>query len=173
MRPVDFGCLLYLCKVSSASSPDPTVSVSLPSSSEISNDWFRILFRGDERSGVTSTESGILRFLLFDSPRTFSPSSLNICMVSFVGVLRLLRFDAEAVMSLKACLDAPIRPPRSRDDLGVKNRVKLLGVIVGGLRGLLPCWLLRPGSTGDELRFSLFVEAALLDRGLSCDPIGV
>lgn len=60
-------------------------------------------------------------------------------MVSFVGVLRPLRFDAEAVMSLNACLEAPIRPPLSRDDLGVKNRVKDLGVIVGALRGLLTC----------------------------------
>ena len=79
-------------------------------------------------------------------------------MVSFVGVLRRARFDAEAVMSLKACLDAPIRPPRSRDDLGVKKRVKVRGVIVGALRGLLPCCLLRLGSTGDEPRFSPLVE---------------
>ena len=94
-------------------------------------------------------------------------------MVSFVGVLRPLRFEAEAVISLNACLDAPIRPPRSKDDLGVKNRVKDLGVIVGGLRGLLPCCLLRLGSTGDESRFSPFVEVAQLDGGFSCDPRGV
>ena len=94
-------------------------------------------------------------------------------MVSFVGVLRRLRFDAEAVMSLNACLDAPIRPPRSRDDLGVKKRVNVLGVIVGALRGLLPCFWCRLGSTGDEPRFSPFVEVAQLDRGVSCDPSGV
>ena len=93
-------------------------------------------------------------------------------MVSFVGALRLLRLDAEAVMSLNACLDAPIRPPRSREDLGVKNRVKVLGVIVGALRGLLPCCLPRLGSTGEEARVSPF-EAAQLDNRVSCDPIGV
>lgn len=173
MRSMEFGCLLYLRKASSASHPDSIVPVSLPSSSEISNDWFRILLRGDERSGVTSRESGIFRFLLFE-PFTFpSPSSLNICRVSFVGVLRPLRFDAEAVMSLNACLDAPIRPPRSREDLGVKNRVKDLGVIVGALRGLLPYCLPKLGSTGDEFKSSPFVEVALLDRRFSWDPTGV
>ncbi len=173
MHSTDFGCLPNFRKGSSVSSLDSIVPVSLRSSSEISNDWLRILFRGDERSGVTSRESGIFRFLLFE-PLTFSwPPSLNICMVSFVGVLRPLRFDAEAVMSLNACLDAPIRPPRSREDLGVKNRVKLLGVIVGALRGLLPCCLPTLRSTGDEPRFSPFVEVAQLDGGFSCDPNGV
>ena len=76
-------------------------------------------------------------------------------------------------MSLNACLDAPIRPPRSRDDLGVKKRVNVLGVIVGALRGLLPCFWFRLGSTGDEPRFSPFVEVAQLDRAVSCDPSGV
>ena len=173
MRSMGFGCLQYLRKGSSASSLDWIVPVSLSSSSEISSDWFRILFRGDERSGVTSTESGIFRFLLFEPPTIPSSSSLNICTVSFVGVLRPLRFEAEAVISLNACLDAPIRPPRSREDLGVKNRVKVLGVIVGGLRGLLPCCFLGLGSTGDEPKCSSFVEVAQLGRGLSCDPSGV
>lgn len=94
-------------------------------------------------------------------------------MVSFVGVLRLLRFEAEAVMSLNACLDAPIRPPLSKEDFGVKNRVNVLGVIVGALRGLLPCCLSRVGSTGDEPRFSPLVEVARLDRRYSWDPSGV
>ena len=96
-------------------------------------------------------------------------------MVSFVGVLRplRLRFEAEAVISLSACLDAPIRPPRSRDDLGVKNRVKDLGVIVGAFRGLLPCCLLRLGSAGDEPRVSPLDEVVQLDTGFSCDPHGV
>ena len=76
-------------------------------------------------------------------------------------------------MSLNTCLDVPIRPPRSREDLGVKNRVKDLGVIVGALRGLLPCSLLRLGSTGDEVMFSPFVEVTLLDGGFSWDPNGV
>ena len=76
-------------------------------------------------------------------------------------------------MSLNACLDAPIRPPRSREDFGVKNRVKVLGVIVGALRGLLPCCLPRLGSTGDEPRCSPLVEAAELDGGFSWDPSGV
>ncbi len=173
MRSVNFGCLPYLCKGSSGSSRDSIVSVSLPSSSEMSNDWFRILFKGDERSGVTSLESGIFRFLFFEAPTIPSPSSRNICMVSFVGVLRPLRFNAEAVISLNACLDAPMRPPRSRDDLGVKKRVKDLGVIVGALRGLLPCCLLRLGSTGEEHRSSPCVEVVPLDRGFSCDPRGV
>lgn len=173
MRSMDFGCLPYLRKGSSASSLDSFVPVSLPSSSEISNDWLRILFRGDERSGVMSRESGIFRFLLFEPSTTPSPSPSNFCMVSIVDVLRPLRFDADAVMSLNACLDAPIRPPRSREDFGVKNRVKVLGVIVGALRGLLPCLLSRVGSTGDEPRFSLLVEVARLDGGFSCDPSGV
>lgn len=102
-----------------------------------------------------------------------SPSSRDIVMVSFVGVLRFLRFDAEAVMSLNACLEAPMRPPRSREDFGVKNRVKLLGVIVGALRGLLPGCLPRVGNTGDEPRISPLVEVAMLDGGFSCDPSGV
>ena len=76
-------------------------------------------------------------------------------------------------MSLKACLDAPMRPPRSREDLGVKNRVKDLGVIVGALRGLLRDSLPRLGSTGDEPKFSSFVEVAQLEKHFSCDPNGV
>ena len=118
-------------------------------------------------------ESGIFRFLLLELLTVPSPSPVNICTVSFVGVLRPLRFEAEAVISLSACLDAPTRPPRSRDDLGVKNRVKDLGVIVGGFRGLLPCCLIRLGRTGDESRISPFVEVAQLDEGFSCDPCGV
>ena len=172
MGPMDLRCLPYFCKGSSGSSLD-SVSESLSPSSAISNDCFRILFSGDDRSGVTSRESGILRFLLLGGPTVSSPYSSRICIVSFVGVLRLLRFDAEAVMSLNACLEAPIRPPRSREDLGVKNRVKVLGVIVGALRGLLPCCLLRLGSAGDEARFSPLVEVAQLDRGFSCDQSGV
>ena len=76
-------------------------------------------------------------------------------------------------MSLNACLEAPIRPPRSREDLGVKNRVKVLGVIVGAFRGLLPFCLPRLGSAGEERRFSPLIEVIQLDRGLSCDPNGV
>ena len=76
-------------------------------------------------------------------------------------------------MSLNACLDAPTRPPRSKEDLGVKNRVKDLGVIVGALRGLLPCFLTRLGRIGDESRFSPLVDVAQLERGLSWDPSGV
>lgn len=148
---MDFGCLPYLRIGSPGSSPDSIVPVSLPSSSEISNDCFRVLFSGDDRSEVTSSESVILRFLLFES------YSSKILMVSFVGVLRPLRFGVEAVISLNACLEAPILPPLSRDDLGVKNRVKDLGVIVGALRGLLPG----------------FVDVAQLDRGYSWDPGGV
>ena len=172
MRSIDFGCLPYIRKGSSRSFLNSNVPVSL-SSSEISNDWFRILFKGDERSGVTSTESGFFRFLLLEPLTVPWPFSVKICMVSFVGVLRPLRFEAEAVISLNACRDAPIRPPLSRDDLGVKNRVKDLGVIVGGLRGLLPCRWLRLGRTGEEHRSSPLVEVAQLDRGFSCDPCGV
>lgn len=167
MRSIGLGCLPSNRKGSSRSSLDSIVPVSLSSSSEISNDCFRILFKGDERSGVTFTGSGFFRFLLLEPLRVPWPSSVNICMVSFVGVLRPLRFEAEAVISLNACRDAPIRPPLSRDDLGVKNRVKDLGVIVGGFRGLVPCRLLRLGRIGDEYRVSPLVEVAQLDGGFS------
>ena len=100
------------------------------------------------------------------------PSS-NDCTDRFVGVLRLLRLEAAAVMSLKACLDAPILPPRLREDFGVKKRVKDLGVIVGGLRCLLPGWLLDTGSTGEEVGSPISVDMALLDCKISCDPDGV
>lgn len=76
-------------------------------------------------------------------------------------------------MSLNACLDAPIRPLRFREDLGVKNRVKDLGVIVGALRGLLPYCLPKLGSTGDESGLSPFVDVAQLDKEVSWDPRGV
>ena len=82
-----------------------------------------------------------------------------------------MRFEAEVVISLSACLDALIRPPRFRDDFGVKNRVKDRGVIVGALRGLLPCCGLE--WRGDEPRFSPLVEVAQLNRVFSCDPFGV
>lgn len=53
-------------------------------------------------------------------------------------------------MSRNACLDAPIIVPLSRDDLGVKKRVKVLGVTVGFFLGLLEPWLLVTGKTGEE-----------------------
>ncbi len=77
------------------------------------------------------------------------------------------------MISLKACLEGPIRPPRSKDDLGVKKRVKDLGVIVGGLRGLLLCWLPRTGSIGEEAGSSPSSDIAVLGAKFSCDPIGV
>ena len=95
--------------------------------------WLRILFNGEDISGVASGDGGVLLFLFL--VLVVSASSTNI--VSFVGVLRPLRLAAEAVMSLSARLEAPILPPRSRDDFGVKNLVKVRGVIVGAFRGLL------------------------------------
>ena len=89
-----------------------------------------------------------------------------------MGVLRPLRLVAEAVISLNTCLDAPILSPLSREDLGVKKRVNDRGVIVGALRGLLLWWSLGGGRIGDEAR-SPSIDAALLDRTFSCEPIGV
>ena len=76
-------------------------------------------------------------------------------------------------MSLKSCREAPILPPLSSDDLGVKNRVKDRGVIVGALRGLLPSCFLAGGRTGDEVGFSPSIEAALLDNIFFWDAQGV
>ena len=41
------------------------------------------------------------------------------------------------MISLRTCLEAPILPVLPAEDLGVKNRVKERGVMVGGLRSLL------------------------------------
>lgn len=73
-------------------------------------------------------------------------------------------------MSLNACLDAPIRPPLSKEDFGVKKRVKDLGVIVGGLRCLLPCCFPAKGRTGEEVGSSPSVDSAVLDGKFSWDP---
>lgn len=122
---------------------------------------------------MVSAASGDFLFRLFDTSRfPVSPSS-NICTVSLVEVLRFLRLDAVAVISLSTCLDAPIRPPLFSDDFGVKKRVNDLGVIVGGLRGLLPCWLPKEGRTGDDLESPPSADNAVLGGRFSCDPKGV
>ena len=95
------------------------------------------------------------------------------CANPFIDVPCLLRLEAVDVMSLKACLDAPIRPPRSEDDFGVKKRVNDLGVMVGGLRCLLPGWLFEIGRTGEEEGSSQSVDMAVLYCTFSCDPDGV
>lgn len=154
----------------SNSSPEPWP---LPSSSGISKDWFRIRFRGEDRSGVVFSESWIFLFLRLSVSSVLLMSSPNSLTRSLVGVRLPPPFDAEAVMSLNACREAPILPPLSSDDLGVKNRVKDLGVIVGALRGLLPSCFLAGGRTGDEVGFSPSIEAALLDNIFSWDAQGV
>ena len=86
---------------------------------------------------MTSSEFATFRFLGLLSLILEDMSSSKIRMVSFVGVLLPLRLDAEAVISLNACLEAPTFPLRLRLDFGVKNLVKDLGVIVGAFLGLL------------------------------------
>ena len=154
----------------SNSSPE---SWPLPSSSGISKDWFRIRFIGEDRSGVVFSESCIFLFLRLRESFVLLISSLNALTRSLVAVRLPARFDAEVVMSLNACREAPILPPLSSDDLGVKNRVKDRGVIVGALRGLLPSCFLGGGRTGDEVGFSPSIEAAPLDKIFSWDAQGV
>lgn len=141
----------------------------LQSSSDKPNDWFLILFNGDDRSGVSSIGLGIFLFRVVAPALPFRLLSY-ICIVSFVGVLRPLRFDACAVISLNARLDAPIRPPRSKEDLGVKKRVNDLGVIVGGLRCLLPLHFLEGGRIGDGVGSPPTVDTAVLNGKSSWDP---
>ena len=75
------------------------------------------------------------------------------------------------MISLSACLDAPMRPPRFSEVFGVKNRVNDLGVIVGGLRGLLPYWLPDVGSAGEDVgSSSVNGSLAVLGGTFSCDP---
>ena len=73
-------------------------------------------------------------------------------------------------MSLRACLEAPTLLLRSTEDLGVKNRVKERGVIVGGLRGLLLSAELKLGSEG-ELAISGAVREEFATS--SWDGVGV
>ena len=166
--------LSSLPRVGERDSNSSAESWPLPSSSGISKDWFRIRFIGEDRSGVVFSESWIFLFLRLRESSVLLISSLNALTRSSVAVVRLpARFDAEAVMSLSACREAPILPPLSSDDLGVKNRVKDRGVIVGALRGLLPSCFLGGGRTGDEVGFSPSIEAVALDRMFSWDAQGV
>ena len=85
-------------------------------------------------------------------------------MLSFVGVRRravaFFRLVPEAVMSLNACLDAPILDPRPSEDLGVKKRVNLFGVTVGDCLRLVERVVGSMG--GDDVRFSFCVESAIV-----------
>lgn len=77
------------------------------------------------------------------------------------------------MISRNACLDAPTRPSFFKDDLGVKKRVKDLGVIVGGLRCLqLVCFSGRV-KMGDEVGSSPSVDAAVHGNAFSWDPSGL
>lgn len=155
---------------SSNSSPE---SWPLPSFPGISNDWPRIRFRGEDRSGIVFSESWVFLFLRLSSLSVLLMLSPKSFTVSLVDVRLPLRFEPELVMSLNACREAPILPPLSSDDLGVKNRVKDLGVIVGALRGLPPSCFFAGGRMGDEVGFSPSIEAALLDNISSWDAQGV
>lgn len=77
------------------------------------------------------------------------------------------------MISLNACLDAPIRPPRSKEDLGVKKRVNDRGVIVGGFRCLLPLCFPGVGRIGEEAGSPPSSDTAVLDGIFSWDPRGV
>ena len=79
------------------------------------------------------------------------------------------------MISLSACLDAPILPPLSNDDFGVKKRVNDLGVIVGGFFCLLLPRLVWIGRVGEEQKLSAVGETALELSlySFSCDPKGV
>ena len=124
--------------------------------------------RGEERSGVEITESAILLLFLLDLSVPELRSSSRDCVVLLVVLVPSLRFKAEAVRFLSAFLEAPILPPLSREDLGVKKRVKDLGVIVGGLRGLPPVSFCNWGRIGDELgSCSHTAVIRRLDVGLS------
>lgn len=71
------------------------------------------------------------------------------------------------MISLKACRDAPIFLPLPRDDLGVKKRVKVLGVTVDRLLGFPEHGLLGVGSDGEDGGFSS--PFGLLLVSVSCD----
>ena len=77
------------------------------------------------------------------------------------------------MISLKTCLDVPIRPLPFKEDLGVKNRVKDRGVIVGGLRGLLPYWVPDNGTAGEDIGSFSFSNTVVLGLVFSCEPVGV
>lgn len=68
------------------------------------------------------------------------------------------------MISLNACLAALILSLLSDDGLGVKKRVKVLGVTVGPFLGLLPTRLSKAGSTGDDIKFSTGVGFLLVRR---------
>lgn len=134
---------------------------------------FRIRFNGDDRSGVVSGETGT--FLFFVEVPLRPPSSLSIFSIeSFLGVFhcgRTMRFEAEAVISLKVCLDAPIFLPLPSDDLGVKKRVKVLGVTVGRFLGLPEHGLLEIGRSGGESG-SWLIFGLLLVVSMACENEG-
>ena len=79
-----------------------------------------------------------------------SPSS-KISLLCFFGERRRvssLRLVADAVMSLKARLEAPILLPLEREARGVKNLAKDFGVTVGLAFGLRPLSLV--GFIGED-----------------------
>lgn len=112
---------------------------------------------GDDLSGVVSGVSNaflFLSFLLISLHSTQSP--FHICTMGFLGerfLETIVRLDAEDVISLKICLEAPTFVPNPTDDLGVKNRVKVLGVTVAFflvLPLLVPSGWLDDGIGGDS-----------------------
>lgn len=61
------------------------------------------------------------------------------------------RFEAEAVISRSACLDAPALLSLLRDDFGVKKRLNVRGVTLGPFLGFSEHWLLVVGGRrGDD-----------------------
>lgn len=58
------------------------------------------------------------------------------------SLTRCGRFEAEAVISRSACLDAPTLLSLLRDDFGVKKRLNVRGVTFGPFLGFSEHWLL-------------------------------
>ena len=132
------------------------------SQSESCSDCPDTRFKGDDLSWHVAWIGLALTLRFFKACSTSSSPSKNMLIRSLVGVRRPgLRFAADAVISLKACLEAPIFPPRGRDDRGVKNLVKVLGVTVGRALSLFP--LLFTGTTGEEKTPSSVAVALLCD----------
>ena len=140
-------------------------------------DCLRILFNGDDRSGVVLGVANVLLFLIlgrFSNPLEPPSNRLKASCPSTSSFKPVPLLEIEAVISFNACLEAPTFLPLSKEDLGVKKRVKVLGVTVGFFFGfpLVVSWDWLEGKRGgDDGRVESGVEFLVL-RGRSGGLLG-
>ena len=119
--------------------------------------WSRVLFIGEDRSGVVSGDTVLFLFLFLEVFPKLPCASSNALAVALLGSLPCTRgsqLDAAAVISLKICLDVPLFFLGFKQDLGVKKRTNVLGVTVGCFLGLpVPRILLEIGESGNGWGF--------------------